>query len=253
MRAACPPPIGHGQEAEVIVTPSAVPHPGGDGAAAALAGPAAPGLRRGSMHPMLRRGMLLLPPAALMARPALAAAGGYAFRVIRRGEAVGTHTVRFATRGAERIATSELVIAPRVFGVVVYRYEHRYEEATENGRFRRVASRLNRNGRIVEVRGEAVADAVVLDGTEGPQRLPADAAPLSWWEMRRMGDRVPLFGTTTGREMALAWQTRRAAAGGPEFACSGAVTATVSFDAAGRWVGFSARGEDGHDIAYEPA
>jgi hypothetical protein len=201
---------------------------------------------------MRRRAALLL-PAALAPWPGLAQGAEIAFRVRRKGDAVGTHTVRFAQRGAERVATSELVIAPRVFGVVVYRYEHRYEEVTEGGRFRRVTSRLNRNGRIVEVRGEVVPGAVLLDGTEGPQRLPADAAPLSWWEMRRMGGAVPVFGTTTGRALALSWDARRGAAGGPEFTCSGEVNATVSFDAAGRWVGFSARGEDGTDIAYEPA
>lgn len=201
---------------------------------------------------MRRRAALLL-PAGLLARPALAQGGDIAFRVKRGGDVVGTHSVRFAMRGRERVATSELVIAPKVLGIVVYRYEHRYEEATEGGRFKRVASRLNRNGRIVEVRGEAVAGAVLLDGTEGPQRLPADAAPLSWWEMARMGGRVPVFGTTTGRALALSWQARRSSAGGPEYACSGDVTATVAFDAAGRWTGFSARGDDGTDIAYEPA
>jgi hypothetical protein len=125
-----------------------------------------------------------------------------------------------------------------------------YEEVTLAGRFRRVTSRLNRNGRIVEVRGEAAADAVLLTGTEGPQRLPADAAPLSWWEPARMGGRVPLFGTTTGRALALQWQGRP---GGREFSCTGDVTARVAFDAAGRWAGFSATGEDGTDIVYEPA
>lgn len=201
---------------------------------------------------MLRRAALLL-PAALAVRPAAAQGDAIAFRILRKGEAVGTHTVRFAQHGAERVATSELLIAPRILGIVVYRYEHRYEERTQAGRFRSVASRLNRNGRVVEVRGEAVPGAVLLDGTEGPQRLPADAAPLSWWEMRRMGGAVPVFGTTTGRALALAWQARRGASGGPEYACSGDVNATVSFDAAGRWVGFSARGEDGTDIAYEAA
>ncbi len=152
--------------------------------------------------------------------------GDYAFRVRRRGDVVGTHTVRFAMRGGMRVATSELLIRPSVMGIVVYRHDHTYEEVTQDGRFLRVTSRLNRNGRIVEVRGEAVAGAVLLDGTEGPQRLPADAAPLSWWEMRRLGGRLPLFGTTTGRALDLAWQTRRAAAGGPEYACTGEVTAT---------------------------
>lgn len=200
-----------------------------------------------------RRAAMLAAPALLAARAGRAQGSEIAFRILRKGEAVGRHVVRFAARGAERVATSELVIAPRVLGIVVYRYEHRYEEVTEAGRFRRVASRLDRNGRVLEVRGEAVPGAVLLDGTAGPQRLPADAAPLSWWEMRRMGGAVPLFGTTTGRALTLAWQARRGAAGGPEYTCTGEVNATVSFDPAGRWVGFSARGEDGTDIVYAPA
>lgn len=198
---------------------------------------------------MRRRAALAL-PALLAAGRAGAADGDYAFRVRRRGDLVGTHRVRFAMRGSERVATSELLIRPSVMGIVVYRYEHLYEEATLDGRFRRVTSRLNRNGRIVEVRGEAVAGAVLLDGTEGAQRLPADAAPLSWWEAARMGGRVPLFGTTTGRALNLQWQGRP---GGREFSCTGDVVARVAFDAAGRWAAFSATGEDGTDIVYEPA
>ncbi len=200
---------------------------------------------------MRRRAALVLP--AALAWPAAAAEGDYAFRIRRRGDVVGTHLVRFAQRGSERVATSDLVITPRVLGVVVYRYEHRYEEVTLGERFRRVTSRLNRNGRIVEVSGEAVPGAVLLDGTEGSQRLPANAAPLSWWLMPRMGGRIPLFGTTTGRAMALTWQSRRLPGGGSEFACAGDVVATITYDAAGRWVGFAARGEDGTDIVYEPA
>ena len=199
---------------------------------------------------MRRRALVLAP---LAASPAMAAGDDLSFRVMRSGRAVGTHSVRFVQRGAERIATSELVIAPAVLGIVVYRYEHRYEEVTAGGRFVRVTSRLNRNGRIVEVRGQAVAGAVVLDGTEGPQRLPADAVPLSWWERGRMGGRVPLFGTTTGRAMELGWTAQATPGGGASFTCTGEVNATALFDATGRWVGFSARGDDGTDIEYAPA
>ncbi|MES2713359.1 MAG: DUF6134 family protein, partial [Pseudomonadota bacterium] len=112
---------------------------------------------------------------------------------------------------------------------------------------RRVTSRLNRNGRIVEVRGEAVPGAVLLDGTEGPQRLPADAAPLSWWERERFG-RVPIFGTTTGKLLALTWEVGREIC-----ACHGEVEAVARYDVAGRWIGLDARGEDGNDITYVPA
>jgi len=200
---------------------------------------------------MRRRAALILPSLAL--RPVRAAAGDIAFRVLRRGEEVGTHRVRFAMRGAQRVATSELLIRAAVFGIVVYRYEHAYEEVTEEGRFIAVDSRLDRNGRIVEVRGRAVPGAVLIEGTAGTQRLPADAVPLSWWEAGRMGGRVPVFGTTTGRLLDLRWDSRPDPAGGVEHVCTGEITARVRFDRAGRWVGFSARGDDGHDIAYAPA
>ncbi|HYF09238.1 MAG TPA: DUF6134 family protein [Acetobacteraceae bacterium] len=199
-----------------------------------------------------RRGFLLL-PLGVVPRPARAAEGDYAFRILRRGEVVGRHEVRFARRGAVLAATSELRIAAGFLGVVLYRYEHRYEEVTEGGRFLRVSSRLNRNGRIVEVRAEAVPGAVLVDGTEGAQRLPADAAPLSWWERGRMGGRVPLFGTTTGQVLALRWEARPIPGTGAEYACQGEIEATVRFDVAGRWIGFSARGEDGTPITYETA
>ncbi|MBR0655843.1 DUF6134 family protein [Plastoroseomonas arctica] len=194
-----------------------------------------------------RRRAVLAAPALLLAARARAEEGDFSFRVMRRGEQVGTHTVHFAQAGRERVATSEFLVVPRVLGIVVYRFEHRYEEVTEGGRFRRVTSRLNRNGRIVEVRGEAVAGAVLLDGTEGPQRLPAEAAPLSWWEPQRLG-RVPIFGTTTGKLLAITWEVGREAR-----VCHGEVEAVARYDAAGRWVGFSARGEDGNDIEYAPA
>ncbi len=77
----------------------------------------------------MRRRAALLAPAGL-ALPAAAATGDYAFRVKRRGDVVGTHTVRFTQRGAERVATSDLTILGRALGIVVYRYEHRYEEVT---------------------------------------------------------------------------------------------------------------------------
>ena len=199
------------------------------------------------MVPGLARRSMLAAASLLLARPAGAEPHDAIFRVMRRGDQVGTHTLRIARQGREQIATSELLIAPRVLGIVVYRYEHRYVEATVAGRFTRVTSHLNRNGRIVEVRGEAVAGAVLLDGTEGPQRLPADAAPLSWWERERFG-RMPIFGTTTGRLLALRWDLTRETS-----ACRGEIEAVARYDAAGRWVGLDARGEDGNDITYVPA
>ncbi len=137
--------------------------------------------------------------------------------------------------------------------MVVYRYEHRYAEVTvRDGRFRRVESRLNRNGRLVEVRAEATRDSVLVEGPAGAVRLPPDAAPLSWWEPQRFG-RVPLFGTSTGQEMRVAFARARLPDGGERVRVTGELEVDLLYDASGAWIGFATTGEDGSAITYAPA
>jgi hypothetical protein len=173
--------------------------------------------------------------------------------MLRNGEPIGTHTVAVERRGPETIAVSDVAVAPRVLGVVVYRYEHRYAEVTSQGRFLRVESRLNRNGRVVEVRAEARPDAVMVEGPGGTVRMPPDAAPLSWWEPQRFGH-APLFGTSTGQEMRVAFARMRLPNGGGErVRVTGELEVELLYDAAGVWSGFSTTGEDGSAITYAPA
>lgn len=186
-----------------------------------------------------------------LAAPANAAGAGWRFRLLRNGEPVGTHTVTLERRGAETFAYSDVAVAPRVLGVVVYRYEHRYAEVTSQGRFVRVESRLYRNGRIAEMRAEATRDAVLIEGPAGAVRMPPDSAPLSWWEPRRFG-RVPLFGTSTGQEMRVAFARSRQPDGGERVRVTGELQVELLYDAAGAWRGFSTIGEDGSAITYAP-
>lgn len=206
---------------------------------------------------LLAFGRRLLPLLALAPLPAAAQAGGgggWRFAMLRNGDPIGTHTVTVTTRpNGERVATSDVSVAPRILGVVVYRYEHRYEEATaRDGRFLRVSSRLNRNGRIVEVQAEAAPDAVTLRGPAGTLRMPPDAAPLSWWEPQRFG-RVPLFGTSTGQPMRVSFERAALPGGGARVLVHGELEVELRYDPAGRWTGFATKGEDGSDITYAPA
>jgi hypothetical protein len=68
-----------------------------------------------------------------------------------------------------------------------------------------------------------------------------------------MGGRLPLFGTTTGRALSLAWDGPLREGGMTRFSCSGEINASMAFDATGRWTGLAARGDDGVDIVYEAA
>jgi hypothetical protein len=177
----------------------------------------------------------------------------YRWRVMRNGTDIGTHNVTFTQRGAELVALSDVSIVPRVLGIVVFRFEHRYTEVTRAGRFVSVRSRQNRNGTVVEVSGEAGAAGVTLRGPEGVVTLAAKAAPLSWWEPARFGGAVPIFGTTTGKLMDLRWSRSALPGGGVQWRCQGEVDATLGYNAEGRWVSYSVIGDDGSTVSYTPA
>lgn len=212
---------------------------------------------------ILRRALplLLATPATAIAPISAARSQGrgvppreaYRWRVMRQGSAIGTHNVTFTQRGEEVVALSDVTITPSFLGVVVYRYEHRYSEVTRGGRFVSVASRLNRNGTIVEVEARAGANGVEVQGPEGALRLPSGAVPLSWWEPQRFGGQVPLFGTSHGRPFDLRWAREALPGGGTRWRTAGEIEAVLDYDASGRWVGYSVRGDDGVTVSYAPA
>lgn len=200
-------------------------------------------------------------PLLLASAPAVALAQGraappreaYRWRVMREGSAIGTHNISFTQRGDEVVALSDVSIAPSFLGVVVYRYEHRYSEVTRGGRFVSVASRLNRNGRVVEVEARAGQGAVQVRGPEGELRLPANAVPLSWWEPQRFGGTTPIFGTSNGRPFELQWSREALPGGGTRWHTAGEIEAVLDYTPAGRWVGYSVKGDDGSIVSYAPA
>jgi len=188
----------------------------------------------------------------LLVTPAMAQSNAdYRWRVMRNGSAIGTQSVSFTQRGAERVAVSEMMVAPSVMGIVVYRYEHRNTEVTRAGRFVSVRSRLNRNGRITEVEADATLQGVALRGPEGALQLPANAAPLSWWEPQRFGGATPIFGTTTGKLMELGWAREALPGGGVRWRITGELEAVLEFTAAGRWSAYQVKGDDGITVIYE--
>ncbi len=175
------------------------------------------------------------------------------WRVMRNGSEIGSHNVTFSARGDELVSVSDVTVVPRVLGVVVYRFEHRYTEITRGQGFVSIRSRLNRNGSVVEVSAEAGPGGVAVSGPAGMLTLPANAAPLSWWQPHRFGGAVPIFGSSTGRLMELRWAREARAAGGVRWRCFGEVEAVLDYDATGRWVGYSVLGDDGSTVSYSQA
>jgi hypothetical protein len=184
-------------------------------------------------------------------RAAGAAPGAVRFRILREGSAIGTHAVTLEEgAGGTRVARSAVDVVVRFAGVVVYRYWHRFAETWgPEGRLLAVASRLERNGTPVALDGRAEGGGFLLVGPEGTQRLPAEVAPLSWWDHAIF--RRPLFDARAGRALRVRAERTALPGGGFSLRVTGDDEGTATYDAAGRWASHAMKGEDGSAVVYE--
>jgi hypothetical protein len=200
---------------------------------------------------MLRRSLpalaLLLLPGAARAAPA-----DIAFRVMREGRAIGSHTVRFRDDGDLLRARTELRIEVKLMGFTVFRLTQDTEEAWRGDRLAGLASRSDRNGRLGACQAVAGPSGIRLRGTAGEALVPAHAAPLTWWRAASLRGGVPLFDVREGVPVEPRLE-RRPEGGGQRITLIGGEGAEVVYDAAGNWTGFATTGEDGSAVRYERA
>jgi hypothetical protein len=207
--------------------------------------------------PIPRRAALAAPALLLTlpAAPARAALPGpYAFRIIREGREIGTHRVTFTDRGGGQYAADTAVdIAVKLAGITVFRFTHRFQEIWGGGRLLGVASRRDRNGTVTEMRAEAGAGGILVQGPEGRLTLPAEAAPLSWWDVTRIEEKRPLFDNAEGKPLRLAWTRAALANGGRRWSCTGDRESAGEWAADGSWTGWTTKGDDGSVVTYRRA
>jgi hypothetical protein len=196
---------------------------------------------------MLRRAFLMLP--ALLPAAALAAPGPVRFRVLREGQEIGTHQVRLSGNAAKLSVQTEIALQVKLAGFTVFRLRHDIAEEWANDRLQRLTSRHDRNGTVTEARAIAEGGALVTQGPEGAQRLPANAAPLTWWNSANFAR--PLIRPLNCTLIPAAAARSAVPDGGVQFRLNGAVEAVARYDAAGRWVALSTKGEDGSAVVYE--
>jgi hypothetical protein len=195
-----------------------------------------------------------LPALALLpfAGAARAAPADILFRVVREGAQVGTHRVRFREEAGVLEATSEVRVQVRLMGITVYRYSHDVAEAWRGERLVALSSRLDRNGTAKACEARADASGLTLTGSSGQARLPAEAAPLTWWRAATLRPGVPLFDPREGIAVQPRLETAREGAN-TRIRLIGGEGAEILYDRAGNWVGFATTGEDGSAVRYERA
>lgn len=191
---------------------------------------------------------VLVPTADGAAR---AGPGPVRFRIMRAGSAIGVHEVALEASSGGRVAHTSVEIAVRIAGIVVYRYRHRFAETwSGEGRLLSVRSHLDRNGTVRTLEGRAEAGGFVVNGSEGAGRLPAEAAPLTWWDPA-IFRRPLLFDPRTGRALRLRIERRDLPGGAFVVAVAGDSDGTATYDAAGRWTAHALTGDDGSTVTYE--
>ena len=202
---------------------------------------------------MLGRRHLPLLVGTVLAVPALAAGvpAEARFRILREGSQIGTHRVAFAAAEGGLTARIEVDIVVRLVGIVVFRLTHRFAETWSQGRLLLVTSRRDRNGTVAEMTARAAGGAILVEGPEGPQRLPADAAPLTWWDPARFAG--PLFDNATGKPLRLALSHGALPGGGVRWTASGEEESEARYAADGTWIAWRTRAEDGSIVTYERA
>ncbi len=202
--------------------------------------------------PLARRALPLLAALPMLPRPAAAALPAeYRFRVMREGSQIGTHRVSFAQAGNEVTARTEVDIAVRLAGFTVFRLTHRFSETWAGDRLRLATSRHDRNGRVSEMDARAEGSAVLVRGPEGAFRLPAEAAPLTWWDPGRFNR--PLFDNSTGKPLRVQWSRAPLPGGGVRWTATGDTESEGTYAADGTWLGWSTKAEDGSTVTYERA
>jgi Family of unknown function (DUF6134) len=133
------------------------------------------------------------------ASPALAGQQVYIYSVVHPiyGE-IGTftHTIERSPE-ATRIDT-RLRVAVRLLGLVAYREESDTTEIMRGNRLVSLQSVTDKDGRHLEVRGEAQGDQFVVNATAGTFAGPATIAPSDPWLLRRTGEET-VVSTSTGK------------------------------------------------------
>jgi hypothetical protein len=199
------------------------------------------------------------------------------FAVSRKGEAIGTHSMRFIDEGDRRTVTTTIDLAVKAAGLNIYRYVHNSRETWQGERLQSLNSqtddngtlykvRINRDGEMLRVDREArkpVIKSIAFDQwmpaetSSASETLPGNMMPTSLWHPRLTSQSVLIntqFGTSSrfqvskiGRESI---RTRSGSIEATRYRYAGEIRFDQWFDDRGRWVKASFTAPDGSIIDY---
>jgi len=182
-----------------------------------------------------------------------------AFRLMRHGSPIGTHTLNFIVTG-DRLDVDIAVDVVLYFGPIpLVRYTHHATESWQGSRLAGLHGHTNRNGTEMWMSAHRVEAGLWVEGSgTKPYIAPEDALPTTYWNMRML--RGPMIGTQDGglvhpKVTEGGVQPVRLGSGqqtdATHYTLSGDLDLQLWYDVVERWVGMRFEVADGSTITYE--
>jgi hypothetical protein len=136
------------------------------------------------------------PPPGISSLP-VPPSGNMTFRLIRHGDAIGTHTLDFAVQG-DTLTVRIAVNVVYMFGPIpLVRYTHNNTEVWRDGRLSGLDAQTNKNGNMLHMSARRTAAGLHVEGSNTePYIAPEDALPTTYWNARML--QSPMIGTQDG-------------------------------------------------------
>lgn len=179
------------------------------------------------------------------------------FDVLRNGEPVGRHLVRFARDGGDLVVSSRFRLEVKALFVTVYRYEYESEGRWRDGQLQALRARIDDDGARSSVEARRHGAQMTVRGEDGVVAADSPLFPTNHWNAAVLPQRRVL-NTLTGRvnevQIKPAGRERVETEWGPvsatRYVYHGELATEVWYDDAGRWVGMRFRAGDGSVIDY---
>lgn len=210
-----------------------------------------------------RRACVAAPLAAMVAKPAMAAilpvpaSGRIAFRMLRKGDVIGSHVLDFTQTPDTLVVTVAIDILVKLGPVPVYRYKHRATETWRRGVFSAIESVTDRDGTGHRMQAELTPSGLVVEGSQTPRyTAPANTYATTYWnkamlqrnvinsEDGRLFDVIPI--TLDEEVVPVATGTLRAR----HYKLDGDLLLDLWYDSAEQWAHLVFT-KDGSTVTYE--
>lgn len=211
----------------------------------------------------IRRRAVLLGAAAVLARPAGAVTvpdnGVLAFRMIRHGDAIGTHRLTF-TRDGDTLRVHILVEAlVTLLSIPIVRYRHEAVETWRDGRLVGIVANTNKNGDHEWAKANMTEAGLEVTGSKTrPYVAPEHALPTSYWNKRILSGKMISLedGVLLAPKVAAMRTDTIMLASGRQIAAdhynlSGPFNVDLWYDHTQTWAGMAVTVADGSEVRYE--